>query len=52
MGRIKDLLEQEWENLTRDEILDMEYQEWINWSERPAPRDEDYDSSITEQGFA
>ena len=29
MGKTKQLLEQEWNNLTRDQLLDAEYQEYL-----------------------
>ena len=52
MGRIKQLLEQEWENLTRDQKLDLEYMEWAQNTQRPyIPFFEEDDSSITEQGL-
>ena len=34
MGKIKELLEQEWENLKSDAIHDIEYLEWASEQER------------------
>ena len=48
MGRVKELLEEQWNNLTQEQLLDIEYQEWVYNSERPTLPN-DYDSSITEQ---
>ena len=40
MGRTKELLDQEWYNLSRDMILDAEYQEYLEFN-KPKQRDND-----------